>query len=289
MTTHPVAPASGNGRGASPNPRGFTLIELLLVIAIIAILAAMLLPALGQAKRKADRISCINNQRQLTLAWIMYADDNDGVLAPNASTSAVGQPSWVGGKLNWDLPPSPPNPDNYDPTHLTGSLLGPYCNRAAAIYKCPGDKTAAAKGVRVRSISMNGQMGGIVVGASQLPVINQYGGANNYRLFLKQAQITQPTPAMAWVFIDEHGDSLNDGFFRVDVRLTTTTWADMPASYHGGSGALSFADGHAEIKKWSDASVRDRPVTRTAYSAGTATATPQNDLRWLQERTTSLQ
>jgi prepilin-type processing-associated H-X9-DG protein len=187
--------------------------------------------------------------------------------------------------MKWDVP-SPPNPswpDNYDKTKLTDSLLGPYCNRSTGIYKCPGDKNQAAKGLRVRSISMSGQMGGIVVGADQLSVIN----SPNYRLFLKLTQINNPGPSMAWVFIDEHGDTINDGFFRMDMA-STTAWRDLPASYHGGSGALSFADGHSEIRRWSDSAVQDLPVLRVDR-VSPFPASPNTDLLWLQARTTSLQ
>jgi prepilin-type processing-associated H-X9-DG protein len=91
---------------------------------------------------------------------------------------------------------------------------------------------------------------------------------------------------MAWVFIDEHADSINDGFFRI-VLNQTTSWEDAPASYHGASGALSFADGHAEIKKWRDANLKDRAVTRTAM-VKPFPALPNMDLLWMEERTSSL-
>ena len=261
----------------------FTLIELLVVIAIIAILAAMLLPALSRAKCKADRIVCLNNQKQLTLAWIMYSDDNNLRLVPNASTSANGQPAWVTGIMKWDSQLAPWD-DNYNTANLTSStnaLLGPYCNRSTGIYKCPGDKVAAAKGVRVRSISMNGMMNGL---STQPNVLNQT--PVRYQLYHKQTDILNPSPVMAWVFIDEHGDSINDGFFRVDMSLPAA-WTDVPASYHCGSGALSFADGHSETKKWTDANVKDRPVTKVDL-IGTVPANPNADLLWLQARTTSL-
>src|SRR5262245_57335386 len=131
---------------------------------------------------------------------------------------------------------------------------------------------------------MNGNTGGDPNGAA---VLNQYGGGQDFKIFRKHSDITKPGPSSAWVFIDEHTDSINDGLFRVIMQSGTYQWADWPASSHGGSGALSFADGHAETRKWTDPAIANLPVRRTAHSTLTANS-PYTDLLWLQERTTAL-
>lgn len=259
---------------------GFTLIELLVVIAIIAILAGLLMPVLGKAKLKAGRVGCVNNLRQLTFAWMMFADDNEGRLPPNMSTTGnMADEAWVRGVLSW----APGNTDNTNVLYLTDpryALLAPYSGGQPGIYKCPGDRVPCDLGPRVRSYSMNNMMNG----KGQAAYLNQRPN-KKYQIYRKYTDITRPPPVNTWVLIDEHADSINDGFFWVNM-FETVVWEDIPASYHGASGALSFADGHAEIKLWHDPSIRDRPVTQTTYAQGTARA--GQDLLWLQERTTAL-
>jgi prepilin-type N-terminal cleavage/methylation domain-containing protein len=269
--------------GHKAHALGFTLIELLVVIAIIAILAGLLLPILAKAKQKAQRITCMNNQHQLTLAWKLYSDDNAERLVANVASGGGNLTNWVAGQLAWDTA-SAPCLDNTNVANLSGALLGSY-TKSTDIYRCPGDKVPGARGTRVRSMSMNGQMGGVTTD-SQL--VNQWGNHANFNRFFKTTDIISPGPALTWVFIDEHADSINDGFFRVDLHQHNN-WYDLPASYHGESGVLSFGDGHAEVRKWSDSSISDRPVTQITYSYGTAVATPNDDLRWLQDRTSALQ
>jgi len=284
---------------------GFTLIELLVVIAIIAILAAMLLPALARARLQAERATCMNNQHQLLVAWIMYPDDHLGQLVPNISTSwgpGGGYPTWttapswdgVRNKMGWVDDPDHPLICNTNGPALvadTKGLLGIYLSHNYKVFKCPGDRVAGSTGPRVRSYSMNTMMNGF--GDSQHlngvklnddDTIGSSGPHTAYNYYQKYSAIINPRPSNAWVLIDEHGDSINDGFFW--VNMSSPVWEDVPASYHGESGCLSFADGHAEIRHWTDPYIVDKPVLKTGVTLGVAAT--GGDLAWLQARTSAL-
>ncbi|MBE0543768.1 MAG: DUF1559 domain-containing protein [Verrucomicrobia bacterium] len=258
--------------GAREFDHAFSLIELLVVIAVIAILAALLLPALGRSKSKAEGITCANNLKQLSLAWQMYADDNDGYLVNNHGTpeTLARRQTWANNVLDWV-----DGDDNTNLVYLTDSKLGPYANRATQIYKCPSDREPALNGQRIRTMAMNAQVG------NPGELTNRFNPG--YLQFFKTAEILNPSGI--FVFLDEHCDTLNDGFFV--NRLDDYEWGNLPGSYHNGAANLAFADGHVESHRWL---IRETmpPARKNVVRGNKIPANPATDFDWLKARTTQI-
>ena len=269
---------------------GFTFIELLVVIVTIAILTLLLLPALAGTKPNSQVFQCLENQRQLTLAWRMYAEDNNGKLPPNGDQTT--QPAVIaptdprilpgGTWLQW----CPGNMDAFNPqwTNLIqAGVIYPYVN-TMAVYKCPADLSVIKFGPlsfpRPRSYSMNCFMA---------PLQPWGGGGYTYRDFYKNTDLVQPGPSLTYIFIDESEASINDAFIVIDPGEQTSGpfWQDVPASRHGNAGGLSFADGHSEMRDWTDKTVLAANAAnppREAFSGDPSSG----DAAWACARATSL-
>src|SRR5436305_15004004 len=266
----------------------FTLVELLVVIAITSILPALVLPALAKARNRAYSAICISNSRQLTLAWLMYSGDyedrlpyNLGGKADRSNFAPNTNINWVEGVMSWEVTDS----DNTNATLMTQGTLGPYVDRNPKIYKCPLDRAlskeqkAAGWTERVRSYSMNAMVGH----AGALIKYPERFNINNpeYEQFFTLSSI--PNPERIFVLVEEHPDSINDGYF-LNIP-DDSQWVDLPASYHEGGCAFSFADGHAEIHKWMSSETLRPPSPEGALLPFSFSDAGRADFNWIGERT----
>lgn len=272
---------------------GFTLIELLVVIAIIAILASMLLPALSTAKSKAQSIKCLNNTRELMKAWLLYSGDyqervcnNFGVAETFRAIQTERFDNWVNNVMGWGASQTMGDRSITNVAWVRNGVLASYTASAVGIYQCPADKflsrpqIAAGFNKRIRSNVMNSFFGRFDASNASDPTLRGRNALlSQFKQFMKTTDV--PEPARTWVTMDEHPDSINDGYFINNP--SSAQWGDTPASNHNGAATLSFADGHSEERKWLSSTTR----VEVKYQWGTPThdALGKRDFEWLQDRT----
>ena len=270
--------------------QGFTLVELMAVIVTVLFLGALVLPALAKGSAGSREIICLNNHRQLVKACIHYAQDfNDRLpnnyTIPDTELTITSKKfgNWANNVMTWGASGSQDDISNTNVDWAQKGLLSPYLHTNISVFKCPSDiylspaQRVRGWNARLRSVSMNG-----LFGRSDSSANSATGRAwfdPSYRQFLKTSDV--PNPAMTWLTIDEHADSINEGFFITGV--SATQWGDLPASYHDGACSFSFADGHSEAHKWLSATSR-YPVKFVPSTVRSFDAAGRKDFQWYKDR-----
>jgi prepilin-type N-terminal cleavage/methylation domain-containing protein len=256
-----------NKESLHSRPNAFTLIELLIVVAVLALLCCIASPILAKAKTKSPAVGCLSNMRQLQAGWAMYADDNNGILMPNAPATVAASNTWCAGSLGWNFENANTNRIPYQI-----SIMAHYVSSNLTIYRCPGDIVPSQNGPRLRSYSMNAQMGSPYFGST----FNA-----GWRTYTNESDLVCPSPRDAFVFCDEHPSSINDGLFV--QNLGSPSYTDLPASYLEGGCGFSFADGHGEIHKWRSRFVLFPVVANQMLSFPISSSGSDLDWIWLRD------
>lgn len=259
-----------------------------MVIGIIALLAGLLLGTIVKAKGRAQQTSCMNNNRQLYLAWNMYAQENRrlvnnfGRIEMQAEYQQRRFNNWVNGMMDWTT-----DEQNTNPAYLYSGLLNQYA-AAAKIYRCPADNFLSALqrtlgwSGRTRSYSMNGFLGPFIRNGVDLAARGTNPFSPELRQFLSLSAI--PDPSSIYIFQEEQADSVNDAYFWMD----NAGWADIPGAYHGSGSDFSYADGHCGIHRWLSPLTRIRVVYQAERRWHPTDPAGLEDLKWLKSHASVL-
>jgi len=251
------------------------------------------LPALAQTRQNSQVIECLANQRQLAVAWMMYARDNNDKLVPVGSLANQPPNFGVNPLTDPDLQPGSSLaqfcPGNLQSTVMTAGhyyanwikagLIYPYVQNVA-VYKCPADLSKCPFGAS----------SSFAVASERTYSVNCYVGGmqwwnRNYQLYRKLSDMNRPGPAHTWVFIEENSTSIDDCYFALDPAQPTM-WYNSPAVLHGNASVLTYADGHSEVHRWTDGNMINDKNPQVQPGCNVPADPKSGDLAWLLSITT---